>query len=241
MNLTQQPTGTPTSPSSQDGLNTADTQCKNSKPTKADSTKGSGLQSGCGLKQPKQKKCKACRNEFVPTRPMQKVCCGDCAISLGNLKKAKRERKAVADDKKATREKLDAMKSKGRLVAEAQVAFNRYIRLRDAGLPCICCGQPMGEGVHGGAVDAGHYRSPGSAPHLRFSESNVHAQRKQCNRYGSGNVVGYRLGLIERIGLVAVEALEADNTPRKYSADDLRAIKATYQAKRLELEKKNDR
>ena len=47
--------------------------------------------------------------------------------------------------------------------------------------------------------------------------------------------------MIERIGLVAVEALEADNTPRKYSADDLRAIKATYQAKRLELEKKNDR
>ena len=39
----------------------------------------------------------------------------------------------------------------------------------------------------------------------------------------------------------AVQALEADNTPRKYSADDLRAIKATYQAKRLELEKKNDR
>jgi len=47
-NSTQQPTGTPTSPSSQDGLNTADTQCKNSKPTKADSTKGSGLQSGRG-------------------------------------------------------------------------------------------------------------------------------------------------------------------------------------------------
>lgn len=92
MNLTQQQTGTPTSPSSQDGSTTADTQCKNSKPTKADSTKGSGLQSVCGLKQPKQKKCKACRNEFVPTRPMQKVCCGDCAISLGNLKKAKRER-----------------------------------------------------------------------------------------------------------------------------------------------------
>lgn len=48
MNLTQQQTGTPTSPSSQDGSTTADTQCKNSKPTKADSTKGSGLQSVSG-------------------------------------------------------------------------------------------------------------------------------------------------------------------------------------------------
>ena len=170
---------------------------------------------------------------------MQRVCSLDCALSIASLAKAKRERKAVADDKKATREKLDAMKSKGRLVAEAQVAFNRYIRLRDAGLPCICCGQPMGDGVPGGAVDAGHYRSRGSAPHLRFDENNVHAQRKQCNRYGSGNAVGYRLGLIERIGLEAVEALEADNTPRKYTSDDLRGIKADYTRKARELEKSN--
>ena len=84
---------------------------------------------------------------------------------------------------------------------------------------------------------AGHYRSRGSAPHLRFNEDNVHAQRKQCNRYGSGNVVGYRLGLIERIGLEAVEALEADNAPRKYTAEDLKAIKADYTRKARELEK----
>lgn len=185
----------------------------------------------------KPKKCKVCGAEFTPTKPMQKVCCLSCALSIASLAKAKRERTALAADKRATREKLDAMKSKGRLAAEAQVAFNRYIRLRDAGLPCICCGQPMGDGVHGGAVDAGHYRSRGSAPHLRFSEDNVHAQRKQCNRYGSGNVVGYRLGLIERIGLAAVEALEADNTPRKYTADELKAIKADYTRKARELEK----
>lgn len=132
MNLTQQQTGTPTSPSSQDGSTTADTQCKNSKPTKADSTKGSGLQSVCGLKQPKQKKCKACRNEFVPTRPMQKVCCGDCAISLGNLKKAKRERTQAAQERKETKVKLEKLKSRSDWAKEAQTAFNRWVRLRDA-------------------------------------------------------------------------------------------------------------
>ena len=189
----------------------------------------------------KAKRCKVCRNEFVPTKPMQTVCGLQCALSLASVIKAKRERTQVAQDRKETKAKLEKMKKRGEWIAEAQTAFNRYIRLRDAGQPCICCGLPMGPNVPGGAVDAGHYRSRGSAPHLRFDERNVHAQRKQCNRYGSGNVVGYRLGLIERIGLVAVEALEADNTPRKYSADDLRAIKATYQAKRLELEKKNDR
>lgn len=189
----------------------------------------------------KQKKCKVCRTEFVPTKPMQSVCGLSCALSLASTAKAKRERTQASQERKETKAKLEKLKTRGEWIADAQAAFNRYIRLRDAGKPCICCGLPMGPNVPGGAVDAGHYRSRGSAPHLRFSESNVHAQRKQCNRYGSGNVVGYRLGLIERIGLVAVEALEADNTPRKYSADDLRAIKATYQAKRLELEKKNDR
>jgi hypothetical protein len=106
--------------------------------------------------------------------------------------------------------------------------FNRYIRLRDAGLPCICCDQPMGESVPGGAVDAGHYRSRGSAPHLRFDERNVHAQRKQCNRFESGNVLGYRFGLRQRIGIEALEELEADQTARNYTVDDLKAIKAKY-------------
>ena len=90
------------------------------------------MQSVCGLKQPKQKKCKACRNEFVPTRPMQKVCCGDCAISLGNLKKAKRERTQAAQERKETKVKLEKLKSRSDWAKEAQTAFNRWVRLRDA-------------------------------------------------------------------------------------------------------------
>jgi len=76
-----------------------------------------------------------------------------------------------------------------------------------------------------------HYRSVGSSPHLRFDERNAHAQRKQCNRWGAGRSVDYRLGLINRIGLAAVESLEADQTPKNYTIDDLRAITACYRAK----------
>ena len=36
----------------------------------------------------------------------------------------------------------------------------------------------------GGEIDAGHYLSIGSAPHMRFIEGNVHAQRKSCNKPG---------------------------------------------------------
>lgn len=118
---------------------------------------------------------------------------------------------------------------------EAQIAFNAYVRERDKNQPCICCGQPLGAQQVGGGFDAGHYRSVGSAPHLRFDERNCHGQRKSCNRYGSGRAVDYRLGLIARIGLAEVESLEADNDPKKYSIDDLKAIKAKYKAKLKEL------
>lgn len=118
---------------------------------------------------------------------------------------------------------------------EAQIAFNAYVRERDKNQPCICCGQPLGAQQVGGGFDAGHYRSVGSAPHLRFDERNCHGQRKSCNRYGSGRSVDYRLGLIARIGLAEVESLEADNDPKKYSIDDLKAIKAKYKAKLKEL------
>ena len=46
----------------------------------------------------------------------------------------------------------------------------------------------------------------------------------------------YRIGLIARIGREAVEALEADQTPRKWSIDELKAIRDHYRAKAKALE-----
>ena len=118
---------------------------------------------------------------------------------------------------------------------EAQQAFNEFIRWRDqlAGHPCISSGKPLD--WSGNAVDAGHYRSVGSAPHLRFDERNCHAQSKQDNRFLSGNAVDYRIGLIARIGQEAVDALESDQSVRKYTVDEIKAIKAEYRAKTREL------
>ena len=147
---------------------------------------------------------------------------------------------AAKVDKALTRQKRESLKSTGTLIAEAQAAFNGFVRLRDqlAGHACISSGKPLD--WNGNGVDAGHYRSRGSAPHLRFDERNVHAQSKHDNRYLSGNVTGYRVGLICRLGIAAVDALECDQTPRKYSRDDLKAIKATYTAKTKALKEKQE-
>jgi predicted nucleic acid-binding Zn ribbon protein len=190
----------------------------------------------------KAKKCRHCRAEFTPVRPLQIVCSGDCA---GEIVKAENERKKAAQvrtERKDDRAKREKMKRIPDLIREAQREFNAYIRARDKSQSCICCGNDLGppSATTGGSFDCGHYRSTGSASHLRFNEDNAHAQRKVCNRYGAGRAVDYRIGLIERIGLAAVEALEADNTPHRWAREELIAIKATYSAKRRALLKQGE-
>jgi len=181
----------------------------------------------------KAKTCKQCKSRFVPARPLQVVCGPMCGIE-----RAKKAR--VATEKKQDRVKRESLKTIPQLIKEAQVEFNKFIRTRDEREPCISCGKPQGDlsGLHAGR-DAGHYRSTGAAAHLRFDERNCHAQCVHCNQHLAGNVVKYRIGLVARIGLDAVEALEADNEPIKWDRDTLRQIKVIYRAKTRDLKKEN--
>ena len=190
-------------------------------------------------KQPKPKTCKnpACRDSFVPQRLGQAVCSPKCALATVEVQKAKEKKSLAQAGRREIKVRKEALKTRGDHIREAQQAFNEYIRTRDqaAGHLCISSGKPLD--WSGNAVDAGHYRSVGSAPHLRFDERNCHAQSKQDNRFLSGNAVDYRIGLIARIGQEAVDALESDQSVRKYTVDEIKAIKATYRAKTRELKR----
>lgn len=187
------------------------------------------------LKPNRMRKCavKGCGNRFQPRNMTHKVCGPECAVIH-----AVAERKRL--DAKQTRERKAALKTKRDYLKEAQVAFNAFVRERDKDMPCICCGRTSEKQyLTGTNWDCGHYRSTGSAPHLRFNEDNAHRQLTICNRHGAGRAVDYRIGLIARIGLQRVEALEADQAPRHYSIDDLKGIKALYVAKLKVLKKIN--
>lgn len=191
--------------------------------------------------QAKPKKCRApgCGKPFHPTMTTQRVCSPACALAMAKDPKLQKvAAKAITKQKRQDlQERREKLKTKGEHLREAQASFNAYIRERDrlAGYACISSGRPLD--WNGNAVDAGHYRSTGAAPHLRFDENNCHAQSKHDNRYLSGNVAEYRLGLIQRIGLAAVEALEADQAPRRYTIEDLQAIKALYRQKLRDLKR----
>lgn len=198
------------------------------------------------IKKPKPKKCgnKECSNKFIPTRPFQKGCCIDCSVIIGmeSIKKSKAkqaasDRKAKQEEKRADKEKLAKFKKLSEWMADAQRVFNKFIRLRDmkAGYPCISSGRTL-DWVTKNKVDAGHYRSVGSAPHLRFNEDNVHAQSKHDNRFLGGCAVDYRIRLIRRIGLSRVEAIESDQDSRHYRIDDLIEIIEKYKQKIKEMQ-----
>jgi len=161
-------------------------------------------------------------------------------MELARQQATKKAAKVQAAERKATREKLDAMRTKPQLVKLAQTAFNRFIRARDADRECISCGTPLQGAQVGGAFDCGHYRSVGSAVHLRFVEDNAHGQCKHCNSHLAGNHVAYRQGLIARIGQRAVELIEADSTLRKYTKEGLIEIARHYRAEAKKLQKARD-
>lgn len=177
------------------------------------------------------RKCKVCRTEYEPTKPMQTVCGFDCALTLSFSERAKAEKVALVKDKRETKQKLDKLKTKAQWASEAQAAFNKFIRLRDHAQPCISCGRH-----HGGQYHAGHFLSVGARPELRFEELNVHKQCAPCNTHLSGNAVLFRKGLMGKLGIELVEWLEGPHDPRKDTVDDLKAIKAKYTTKARALE-----
>lgn len=160
---------------------------------------------------------------FQPVRQLQSACSIPCAITIINAKNAKESRKT-------TREAKERIKSRADHLREAQAAFNRFIRLRDHDKPCISCGRH-----HQGQYHAGHYRSVGACPELRFDELNVHKQCAPCNDHLSGNIVAYRFGLLERIGIDRVEWLEGKHEAKKYTVDEIKAIKVEYTLKAKEI------
>ena len=182
---------------------------------------------------PRRKRCPSCRMMFVPARSGQAVCGEiECAIAHSKSEKGQATaRKAIADlGRKELRASKERIKTKGQYMHEAQAAFNAWVRARDASQPCISCGRH-----HEGKYDAGHYRTVGSNPALRFEPLNCHKQCVPCNQHKSGDIVNYRISLVLRIGQDKVDWLEGPHEPRRYTIDDLKAIRADYKARLKQL------
>lgn len=186
------------------------------------------------IKERKKKTCAnaACAIQFVPAQLGQKVCGWACGLAIAPANQDKASRAIAQRNRKEIKVRKEALKTRSDHMRDTQQAFNEWVRARDADLPCISCGRH-----HQGKYDAGHYRTVGSNPALRFEPLNCHRQCSPCNTQLSGNIVNYRIELVKRIGAVNVEWLEGPHEPQKYTVEELKAMTADYRAKTRELKK----
>ena len=84
-------------------------------------------------------------------------------------------------------------------------------------------------------MHASHYRSVGGHPELRFNPLNCHSACSICNNHLSGNLIPYRVALIEKIGLAEVEKLEGKHEPLKLTIEEIKEIKKIYKEKQKQL------
>lgn len=170
---------------------------------------------------------------------MQKVCGPKCASDWAAKVAKQKADRANRAERKSLAERKAKLKTRREWIAEAQAVVNKVARLRDilAGHGCISCGARP-DARFGGAMDAGHYRSVGSAPHARFYLPNIRLQCKRCNRDLGGSAVNFRKGLIERIGVNRVEEIESMQWTAKWSVEYLQRLKKVMNKKARRLEKR---
>lgn len=187
-------------------------------------------------KPPRPKKCRnpACGQTFTPQRMGQHVCSPACGLAIKDVNQDK-AKKAIAHterlEHKAAKEKV---KRKADYAKEAQTAINRYVRLRDRDLGCVSCEKGP---EWGGQWHCSHFRSVGSAPHLRFNLLNMQKSCSVCNNHLSGNISSYKPELVRRIGADKVDWLERFNEIRRYDVDYLKRIKKVFNRKSRRLER----
>lgn len=186
-------------------------------------------------------RCPHCRGKLEGRERIHDACIApwaDAQAQKAERRAAKASKAAQVEEKRQDKVKKESFKTIAQLIADAQKPFNEFIRLRDMDKGCFVCGCAFDKEVPGRVQHAGHARSRGAAGHLRFNETNVMGECEGCNGPHGAKPHEIKAGAIARIGLEAWEALENDNKPRKWSRDELIAIKTEYLAKARNLRAK---
>ena len=166
-------------------------------------------------------KCKNCKVFFEPRQFNRKYCTKDECNDLYFEFLKKQAQKKWNKEKKIKKENLQTVQE---LMKLTQIVFNKWIRKRDNGKPCISCKNPTPK-----KVNAGHYIASGKSKFLTFNEDNVHLQCEYCNNFLSANLLDYRINLIEKIGIERVEYLEDNrHKTKKYTREELKEIMEKY-------------
>jgi len=166
-------------------------------------------------------RCLHCREYFqsdsVLRFPAGSFCSLQHAVDYGRAKAQKAKEKAQKATHKAQKAQVKAgdIRHQHKLT---QSTVNRLCLILDQGKPCISCGRPD----QGGRMrNASHFKSRGANSFLRYDLRGLHASCVPCNLYQSGNIEGYRSGLLERYGSAIVDYLDTAPRVKAWTAPEL--------------------
>ena len=200
-----------------------------------------------------KRKCKFCK-EYNPTEkgvkhPIGWFCCQQHALNFASEQTSKRVKLQIAKAKQVQANKNKAIKSDLREFnrkslkwqhKQTQIVFNKLRRLQelkwfsDRGLEpvCISCQKPLGNDQWAN----GHFKTVGSNGRLRYDFSNSFLQHNmQCNMKKSGDIDGYKKGLVVRFGEAKAKEIidycEKNNSPIKYTWQEIEALRVEFNKK----------
>lgn len=143
--------------------------------------------------------CKNCGNrvrEYIVVNNMA-FCTFESAVKWANENRLIGEKKNQQSQRKKDKNRLKELMSRSKWFNKLERLVNQYVKyVKENGKPCCTCGAINNK------IDAGHFRSVGSCPELRFELTNIHNQCSvNCNQFGSGKRAEYNEYIINRYGL----------------------------------------
>ncbi|MCU5775101.1 recombination protein NinG [Erwiniaceae bacterium BAC15a-03b] len=207
-----------------------------------------------------RRRCKNpdCREWFHPPYQNHTWCSPECGVVIALARREKDRQKAIQEAERHRKDKEQqerhslkvrklAIKPTNYFKAQAQQAFNQFIRLRDHNQPCISCGETDPPDLFGGQWDCGHFKTVGGFPELRFEERNAYRQCKSCNggsaKHGAKAATVahyYESNLVRLFGQDLVDWLNGPHEMTRYRREDYIRIRDEYRRKCRELIKKQE-
>lgn len=125
---------------------------------------------------------------------------------------------------------MKKQKTLAQLKKDMDKVFNAYIRKRDSKdgyFTCISSGKTLPVSQ----MNAGHFYSAGHHSAVRWDEDNVHGQSIHDNCFLHGNLLGYREGLLKKIGQERLTRLEIRrHNEAKYDRGTLEILIKKYKS-----------
>lgn len=175
-----------------------------------------------------QKKCKICKNKFIPKNVSTEPVCQNYDCKLTYALKVVEQNKIDQEKKFKQKAKSDTTNWKSKL----QTEVNKVVRLIDKGLPCLARQK-------NGQIHAGHVYARGGNQNIKYNLHNIHRQNAQSNHFQNDDGL-LRDGVVREYGQDYMDFISSLKSTPILDLKNKEYEELTYKAKKIVLKLKKE-